>query len=724
MKRAAVSLTLLALLLALLGAAPNNGASGGGGGGIASLAADTSPQLGGNLETLDFEIQQPKVEYNAAATALITGGEMPFWTRLVATGGIFQCNTASDNTGDICNDNTDCPNGACVRNDGLNGTDGQGTATLCAGSDAFGPNVLDPLGGLGNWAQNNIFAIRYNAGADCEGTDPQSTDSPMVKYNFEMDWRPRVDPFTDALVEFYRETMKPDGTSANSDEWRDFFYGVNTVKGTARHAWSSGQYFGLSSGSSETLGGVVAGAFGAVKSPGVRFSIDNAGPSQALQVEHGTNWGGAEPGGSAASNSHWDQGIQSTLHATSSSSGIQTSLRNITIQDGANVNGACDANSTTLAEGAECVTNPQCNGGVEYNGSNGICVKGDGVDSSGTSDGLCIDSTTGAVQTTGTIFCDDTAGGTGCGAGDTCVDIQDRYPYAVTNLEAARDSVSTAAASSNVHTWGYCSSLGGGTPADEGRQCFRNSHCASNSCVFNNDGSRYTQNMVGRTIELEIADDRTNNTLGVSGSGTEIANLTVLDVEFTWSADNQNIGNTQLLYLRTPTITGTGGSSNSFNQHGLRIGDMHANSQWQAYPLTIDQQSVASANGRHYGINMGCMGWNCAPIRMGELIMFNQGDSVSTSPQTVDVMRIQPIAEGFTANSSDGYALPHATNSASYGPTWWGDVNDTSFDTGTEVCVARGMACEEAFEIGSGAEIGCGVVGTGTTSGHFLVACK
>jgi len=66
--------------------------------------------------------------------------------------------------------------------------------------------------------------------------------------------------------------------------------------------------------------------------------------------------------------------------------------------------------------------------------------------------------------------------------------------------------------------------------------------------------------------------------------------------------------------------------------------------------------------------------------------------------------------------------LDLATASTANGLVMWGDTDNASYDTGTEVCASVGLSCQVTLEA-DGTEVACGTTPTGTANNYFTTLC-
>lgn len=663
---------------------------------ISGLDADSVPTLSADLNMGNFQLLQDILELTPNFDGLgFAPGVEPMWlSRPVAVGHMRQCNnTATGGTqNNACKSDADC-NGvvnACQRNDGTNGTTGMQTAYVCYELTAFGHT--------GVYTQNNIEKVRFNSSADCSQDTPLITEIPLASFNREFSWNHDIPGQN--ITEWYTAIVE-NGIA----EHRPEFHGYRAVEHTGQHGLYAGQYVSPLTGNRTEIGGQVVGNFGPKLKPGMRVAADIATTTGAtVDVEGSSDYGGSFDGSNQSEDTgHFNWGVRAEFHHTQDGGAERGAGQFITRLSGANRFGACDLNSTILAPGSKCVRNEQC-GGTATDGSNGICVHGDGVlDGLGTNDGVCADAATLNTLDTAPIFCDTTFGAQGtCDATFVCTDIQRFYELHTEAATGVAMVLQTEAPAADIHVWGMCTSTGGGSPKDEGVPCLTDADCPG---TCNKEGGSVFRGLMRTAhIDMKFNDDRISG--DASATANEFNQAIGLEMNLEIGGDNQHFNNLAGIWFTRPNITGTG--LRTFNESLIRVSDQWFTggfTQYQAPVLKVDA-FTAQNSGIFHGIELGSWGWDTGNWDLGEVILWNAAEG--TSPSSVDQIRVKYNSD--PTASTDGQAIRQSSGNPNFGPGW--GVSDAAgaalYDTGNKIAALLGETCADSDVRGSnGAATDC-----------------
>ncbi len=177
--------------------------------------------------------------------------------------------------------------------------------------------------------------------------------------------------------------------------------------------------------------------------------------------------------------------------------------------------------------------------------------------------------------------------------------------------------------------------------------------------------------------------------LAGDGGGGTMARLSGLEAEARYgnadggSAINVTDGNG--IVVRTPDPPGTGVSVGKHT--GISIEDQDCGDRYASCSaLTIEPQSTGSGNRpEDSAIHIAGGDWDTGSLRIGD----DHFLWVQASNNTLRYSRGAPAA------SNDGARIYNASpTSDGWGHTMWFDAEEPSFDSGDEVCVSRGLACQ------------------------------
>ncbi len=579
------------------------------------------------------------VDYNSGTSSgeVQNPGASMYFSAQTEHGAHKRC-TAGDRFDLACAADADCPGASTCVEPGTSSTSDFQPLWFQQGLQ------LTPFTLAAAYRTDPIWKIAFNA-LDNQAI-PTNADYASVTKNLELAWAPLVSrlptgsDYFPSIIEDYTSIQRMGETESvtpgagDATAWRPFFFG-SSVQGKGDYASDTAHF--VARGRIPMLGSTEYQQFFGVRlgwsTPAIRpqfsLKLDGNLVSETLHYVEGSNWTFNEHIGSENANdldprddlSSMNNLKEGILNFAVSNTGSLQGDRIILNLDGPNPYGACENNAQPMCVGGgeagePCEEDANCSGGTcsgtmpdasvcisdfhcrpddltGYEASSGNCTKGDGVDDTGTNDGICSTDAGGALTE---VFCDDPGTQDNCAASTTCVDIQTYYTLSVSTAFARYTEMNFGDAdlADSLYYPGYCSD-------DEGMLCFDDSQCAGAATCIRTAGSRYAANMIMHENKLfvgntGVAGDVDSSRLPPAAAGTNINNVVMERYRYDFAgANDQHVNAMTMLQFRAPNAVGSwdsNGNTIGSNNYILEFQNQRASAGYEPILILINNQGA------------------------------------------------------------------------------------------------------------------------------------
>ncbi len=558
----------------------------------------------------------------------------------VETGAHNRCD-GGDRFDLACEDDNDCPTASTCVEPTTGSTQDFQALWLQAGIkvEAFNNSTT--------YTTDPIYQLTFNA---LDGANsPTNIDHASIKRNFELGFTPLVSRlpiashYFPSISEDYYQIQRAGETGATTpggaaNTWRPHFWGFS-LQGKGDYAADTSHYISkaaripmLGGTEFQDILGVRFGWSDQSIKPQFTLKFDSNQSNEFHHVEAASWHGNDRPGTENTDDldAHDELSDMSNLktsvvhHVNRNTGSLQADNVRMNL-NGVNVYGACESNdqdmcvggseagqpceqgssacaggtcSGTMPNASICITDFHCRPDTKvlYEASSGECTHGNGVDDTGTNDGICAATADGTLSG---VFCDDPGTQDNCTGSELCIDIQDYYGQHASTIFGRYTEINFADANTTngeVYNYGYCA-------LDEGMLCFSDSHCAGADTCQRKAGSRYITNAILHENKFKLTNTGVPSYIfgrdPPSAAGVNIDNAVMERYHFDFTgATNQKLDDSAVIQVQTPSglsnWTSNGNTTTSGKQFIINIKNQRTSADYLPILINFGNQTAST----------------------------------------------------------------------------------------------------------------------------------